>query len=169
MYPIFWLDDSAMKLFLAFRRLTIGKGGTTMLKKFWGGYGKQTVTSMAFDQLRKRGMNPRYGFALFRDKRVPISTKFFSSVLGVGLMLIVQALGLFPQAWLELLIPGIGFAAGRILDGLEFILLPILFSSLSIQVLVPNALKYKILEERMGGTQEPLPVVMVDQNTQQQK
>ncbi len=80
----------------------------------------------------------RFGFRL-RDHHVPLKSKVAALAIGVALTGVLTALELPLEALLGLFLPVLGLAADFVVDGLEFLVLPVLFASLILPLLTPAA------------------------------
>jgi hypothetical protein len=78
--------------------------------------------------------------ALFRDRRVPVSTKVAALGVGFVLMLVVQALEFPLEAVLAAILPLVGLVFDVAFDGLEFIALPLIFGAILITHMAPRQL-----------------------------
>ncbi|HZP83695.1 MAG TPA: hypothetical protein VFB21_18790 [Chthonomonadaceae bacterium] len=91
----------------------------------------------------------RFGFALFRDRRVPPGAKLLAVGLGAALVAALIALELPLEGLWGLLLPllGVPFVT---LDGLEMILGPALLGALLLPRLAPKSLVQQIRKECLG-------------------
>jgi hypothetical protein len=71
---------------------------------------------------------------MLRDKSVPVKRKLLCLGAGIGIMLLLQLLELPIEALLAALLPLVAIPLIAILDGLEILILPILFAALLLSV-----------------------------------
>jgi len=88
------------------------------------------------------------GIALLRDRRVPIATKLLALALGVAGMSLLIALELPIEAFLAILLPGVGLVAGFVLDGMEGIIGPFVLAALIMRRIAPAPIVATIIQER---------------------
>jgi hypothetical protein len=69
------------------------------------------------------------GFRLLRDRGVPIHTKLLALALGVLLTLVLELLQVPLEMVVGFFLPFIGVGLDFAFDGVEFVLLPLLFAS----------------------------------------
>ena len=98
----------------------------------------------------------RLGFALLRDRRVPIGAKLLALALGVAGMALLIALELPAEAFLSILLPGLGLAAGFVLDGMEGIIGPFVLAALALPRLAPKPIVAAITRERADHSAQQL-------------
>jgi hypothetical protein len=111
------------------------------VRSILGLLGKRVAHKAVAHHSRRGGIfDFRFGFELMIDRRVPFAAKFISLVIGLALTGMLLTL----EAPLELLLgaflPLLGFAADAIVDGLEIVVLPLLFASLLLPHLAPKSL-----------------------------
>ena len=78
----------------------------------------------------------KYGFALFRDRNVPITSKLLALTIGVAVTGLLAALEAPIELILGIFLPFIGEAADMLVDGAELILFPMLVACLVLPRLV---------------------------------
>lgn len=91
----------------------------------------------------RRHVDIPLGFALFKDRRIPISKKLLSVVLGVVGMVVIQV----AEIPLELLVAVLGVPI-TIVDGMELVLLPVALGCAFLPHLSPVALLDQVRAER---------------------
>ncbi len=97
----------------------------------------------------------KFGFALLKDRRVPVGVKLLALALGVAATAIINALELPLEALIAVLLPGVGLAVDAVLNGAEFIAGPLLASALVVPFVAPKPLVEQIRAER---SPRPVPV-----------
>ena len=98
----------------------------------------------------KQGRNPldvKFGVAMARDRRVPFKCKLLAVGLGVSLLALLLALEVPLEAFVTFLAPFL-LPVDMIVDGLEIVALPILFSALLLPFVAPRALVEQLRAER---------------------
>lgn len=81
-----------------------------------------------------------YGFSLFKDRRVPVTTKLLAIGLGLVLTVALEILELPLEAVLAALLPFAGLAIDAAVDGVEFVVLPFVFAAIILTRLAPKTL-----------------------------
>ncbi len=97
----------------------------------------------------------KFGFALLKDRRVPVGVKLLALGLGVAATAVVNALELPLEMLIAVLLPGVGLAVDAVLNGVEFIAGPLLASALILPFVAPKPLVQQIRAER---SPRPVPV-----------
>jgi hypothetical protein len=97
----------------------------------------------------------KFGFALLRDRRVPVGAKLLALGLGVAATAVINALELPLEALIAVLLPGVGLTINAILNGMEFIAGPLLASALVLPFVAPRPLVEQIRAERLP---RPVPL-----------
>jgi hypothetical protein len=87
------------------------------------------------------------GYALLRDRRVPIRTKLIALGLGAAGMGAIELLQLPVEGLVAALVPFVGAAGDLALDGAEAVLGPILIATLLMPHLAPADLVRQIRAE----------------------
>jgi hypothetical protein len=95
-------------------------------------------------------MNMTLGYALLRDRRVPIRTKLIALGMGAAAFGAVELLQLPVEGVVAALLPFIGAAGDLALDGAEAIIGPILIATLLLPHLAPADLVRQIRAETVG-------------------
>ncbi len=78
-------------------------------------------------------LNLSEGFRLLRDRQVPVRSKLLALGLGLLLTAILAALEVPLEAVVAFLLPFLGTALDIAVDGIEFLILPLLFAAIVIQ------------------------------------
>lgn len=104
-------------------------------------------------------LDVKLGFTLLRDRRVPIATKLLALMLGVAAVFALSALELPVELLIAALlnVPGVGL--DFVIEGLEIIAGPILFGSLFLLRLAPQAVVQQLRDERYGLASAAAPPV----------
>ncbi|MGA3170796.1 MAG: hypothetical protein ABSE62_07255 [Chthoniobacteraceae bacterium] len=111
----------------------------------------------AIPLLRKSLIDVRLGFALMRDRRVPLRSKALALLIGLALTCIAAVLELPIEGWLSLLVPVLGAAGDMVVDGAEMIAGPLFLAAALLPCLAPRAIVDRIRVERAaGGPNSPI-------------
>ncbi len=94
-----------------------------------------------------RGLDPKFGLKLLRDKRVPLQPKIAAFALGLGAVFVLEILELPLQMALMFLLPIVGLAADFALDGIEILAGPLLVATLTLPFLAPRDIVEQIRAE----------------------
>ena len=92
----------------------------------------------------------KLGFALLRDRRIPLGSKLIALAIGGALMAAFIALELPLEAVWAIVLPGLGLGLDGMLDGAEAVAGPVVFGSLLLPFLAPRPLVMQIRAERSG-------------------
>jgi hypothetical protein len=92
-------------------------------------------------------MNMTLGYALLRDRRVPIRTKLIALGIGAAGVGVIELLQLPVEGVVAALLPLIGAAGDLALDGAEAVIGPVLVATLLLPHLAPAALVQQIRAE----------------------
>ena len=92
-------------------------------------------------------MNMTLGYALLRDRRVPIRTKLIALGIGAAGVGAIELLQLPLEGVFAALLPLVGAAGDLTLDGAEAVIGPILIATLLLPHLVPADLVRQIRAE----------------------
>src|SRR2546429_8821752 len=83
-------------------------------------FGRRIAHKAVATHVREGGaLDIKLGFALLRDRRVPIGAKLLSLLLGFALVALLIELELPLEALLAVAVPFVGLGLDSILDGLE--------------------------------------------------
>jgi len=130
-----------------------------MIKKFlWNKLGQKATHAMVGRHLQGSRLDIKLGFALFRDRRVPMGPKLLALALAGALTASLVMLELSPEAVLGILIP-FGFAIEAIADGMEVLVLPLVFAGLLLPFLAPRPLVDTLMAERAAGAVSMPPAI----------
>lgn len=100
---------------------------------------------------RRPVLDLRLGFALMRDRRVPLRSKVLSLLLGLGITAIVEFLELPIEGVLSALLPVLGIAGDIVLDGAEMIAGPLLLANALLPFVAPRGVVDLVRAERSPG------------------
>jgi hypothetical protein len=92
-------------------------------------------------------MNMTLGYALLRDRRVPIRTKLIALGIGAAGVGAIELLQLPLEGVFAALLPLVGAAGDLTLDGAEAVIGPILIATLVLPHLVPGDLVRQVRTE----------------------
>ncbi len=93
----------------------------------------------------------KLGFALMRDRRIPLRSKLFSVLLGLAVTGLVEFLELPIEGVLSALLPILGLAGDAVLDGAELVAGPLLLAHLLLPFVAPRTLVDQIRAERTAA------------------
>jgi hypothetical protein len=93
-------------------------------------------------------LDVKLGFALMRDRRIPLRSKLAAILLGLAITGLVEFLELPVEGVLSAVLPILGLAGDAVLDGAELIAGPFLLAHLLLPFIAPRHLVDKIRAER---------------------
>jgi len=105
--------------------------------------------------IRKPLVDVRLGFALMRDRRVPLRTKALAVLMGIGITAIVEFMEIPVEGVLATLLPILGIAGDAVLDGAEMIAGPLLLAHVLLPFLAPHDVVERIRSERSAAPGAP--------------
>ncbi len=120
--------------------------------------GRRAVHKAVGHQAQRQGIDLKLGFALFRDKRVPLSAKVLAIGLGIAGMILLDLLELPAEAFLAVMLPMLGFMIDGVFAGIENVVGPILLSALFLNFTAPKSVVAQIRRERSGIADEVIDV-----------
>ena len=94
-------------------------------------------------------LDVQLGFALLRDRRVPIVSKLLALALGAGSIAAMMTLELPLESLIAVVLPLLGVMADFAVDGIEAVIGPIVVAALLIQHIAPAPVVQIIREERL--------------------
>jgi len=100
-------------------------------------------------------LDVRLGFALMRDRRVPLRAKLLAILIGLALTGLVEFLELPVEGLLSMLLPILGDVGDVLVDGAEMIAGPLLLAGLLLPLLAPRDVVDQIRSERSASTPAP--------------
>jgi hypothetical protein len=111
--------------------------------------------SVAAIRLLRLGRRPlldmRLGFALMRDRRVPLRTKLLAVLIGLAVTGLVEFLEIPFESILAALLPILGLAGDVVVDGAEIVAGPLLLANALLPFLAPREVVEHIRFERSTG------------------
>ena len=114
-------------------------------------------------QTRRGGIfDVKYGFALFRDRNVPVTSKLLALTIGVALTGFLMAIEAPVEILLGIFLPFIGEAADLLVDGAEVILFPIVIACLVLPRLVRQPVYVQPAVVTSPGEIIDMPPPMID-------
>src|ERR1700720_4920042 len=93
-------------------------------------------------------MNMRLGYALLRDRRVPVRTKLIALGIGAASVGAIELLQLPVEGVVAALLPFVGAAGDLALDGAEAVIGPVLIATLVLPHIAPADIVRQIRAER---------------------
>jgi hypothetical protein len=120
------------------------------IASFLGRHLLRRAVATGTQQMSGGKVDPKFGFRLLRDARVPVKTKMLALGLGLGAVFVLEILELPLQLALTLLLPLVGMAADFAIDGVELLAGPLLVASLTLPWLAPREIVEEIRAEYEG-------------------
>jgi len=103
--------------------------------------GKKVVRKAAAKHARPGGfLDLRLGWMLLRDRRVPVASKLAALGIGIALTGALVAVEAPLEALLGIFVPFLGIAADMMIDGLEIVVLPLVFACFFLPRITPRQL-----------------------------
>jgi len=96
-------------------------------------------------------LDVRLGFALMRDRRVPVRTKVLALLIGVVVTALVEFLEFPIEGVLSMMLPLLGVLGDVVVDGAEAIAGPLLLAGALLPLLAPRNVVSQIRSERSTG------------------
>jgi hypothetical protein len=97
-------------------------------------------------------MNIQLGYALLRDRRVPIQPKLIALATGAGVVGFIELLQLPLESVFAVILPVIGIAGDVVFDGAEGVIGTVLVATLLMPYLAPSTIVQQIRAERASGS-----------------
>ncbi len=113
--------------------------------------GKRLVHKTVAKETQNRGHDLKLGFALFRDKRVPVSSKLVAIALGIAGIVALDVLEIPAEALVALALPIIGIPLDMAVGGIENVVGPFLLSAFALTFVAPKEIVDQVRRERVGG------------------
>jgi hypothetical protein len=101
--------------------------------------------------LQRPLLDMKLGFALMRDRRVPLRSKLVAALLGIAITGIVEFLEIPVEGILFTLLPILGAAGDIMVDGAELIAGPLLLANVLLPFVAPRDIVAQIRSERATG------------------
>jgi hypothetical protein len=96
-------------------------------------------------------MNVPLGYALLRDRRVPLRPKLVALSMGFAAAGLIELLQIPLESVFALLLPVVGVAGDIAVDGAEAIIVPVLVATLLMPYLAPPSIVRQLRAERVAG------------------
>lgn len=90
------------------------------------------------------------GFALFKDRSVPVSSKVLALGIGIACTVLLIAVEAPIEFLVGLLLPFVGVAADMLIDGVEFFVLPLLIACIVLPRIAPKMVVEDVRAELSG-------------------
>ena len=97
-----------------------------------------------------KALDLKLGYALLRDRRVPLHSKAAAFAIGFGALVLVTVLELPLEEIIAAVVPFVGVIGDMVLDGMEAIIGPFLVACLVLPYLAPSTVVAQIRRERAG-------------------
>ena len=128
-----------------------------MMKQILNQVGLRAAHAVVGGKLTGSRFNMKLGFALLKDRRIGVWPKLLSLAIGGAVAALIIALEIPLEGILALFLPGIGYAIDFVADGMEAVILPVLFGSLILPFVAPRQLVDEIMMERSTPVVTALP------------
>jgi hypothetical protein len=96
-------------------------------------------------------MNAPLGYALLRDRRVPLCPKLVALAMGFVAAGLIELLQIPLESVFALLLPVVGVAGDIAVDGAEAVIVPVLVATLLMPYLAPPSIVRQLRAERAAG------------------
>jgi hypothetical protein len=93
-------------------------------------------------------MDIQLGYALLRDRRVPIRPKLIALAIGAAVVGFTELLQIPLESLFAVILPIVGIAGDVVLDGVEAVFGPVLIATLLLPYLAPDLVVQQIRAER---------------------
>ena len=93
-------------------------------------------------------MDIQLGYALLRDRRVPIRPKLIGAAIGAAVVGFTELLQIPLESLFAVILPIVGIAGDVVLDGVEAVFGPVLIATLLLPYLAPDPVVQQIRAER---------------------
>jgi hypothetical protein len=93
-------------------------------------------------------MNIQLGYALLRDRRVPLRPKIIALAIGAACFGLIEILQIPLESVFAAVLPILGIAGDVVLDGAEAVLGPVLVATILLPYLAPAPIVREIRAER---------------------
>ena len=101
-------------------------------------------------------LDVKLGFAMLKDRRVPLRSKLLALGVGAGLIALLIGLEVPLEGVLAVVLPVIGPAADLLTNSLEAVIGTVGFASMLLPHVAPKRLAQQIHNERDGIVEEPI-------------
>ena len=113
-------------------------------------FGERALHKAMNTRAGRSPLDIKFGFALLRDKRVPFKSKLMSLAFGVGMLALLLLLQIPLEAIATFLAPVL-LPLDFLIDGLELVALPVLFTAISVAHIAPRATVDALYSERLDA------------------
>ena len=96
-------------------------------------------------------MNAPLGYALLRDRRVPLRPKLAALGVGFAAAGLIELLQIPLESVFALILPLVGVAGDIAVDGAEAVIVPVLVATLLMPYLAPPSVVRQLRAERAAG------------------
>jgi len=96
-------------------------------------------------------MNAPLGYALLRDRRVPLRPKLVALGVGFAVAGLIELLQIPLESVFALILPVVGAAGDVAVDGAEAVIVPVLVATLLMPYLAPPGIVGQLRAERAAG------------------
>jgi len=96
-------------------------------------------------------MNAPLGYALLRDRRVPLRPKLVALGVGFAAAGLIEVLQIPLESVFALVLPLVGAAGDIAIDGAEAVIVPVLVATLLMPYLAPANIVRQLRTERAAG------------------
>ena len=128
-----------------------------MMKQILNRVGVEAAHAVIGGKLAGSRLNMKLGFALLKDRRVGVWPKLLALGLGGAAAALLIGLEIPFEAILAVFLPGLGLALDYVTDGMEAVILPVLFGSLILPFVAPRQMVDEIMMERAAPAVTALP------------
>jgi hypothetical protein len=112
-------------------------------------FGRRLMRRAMSQEAVKRRLDVRFGFALLRDRRVPLKAKLLALAAAIGLVALLVLIEVPLESVLTLLVP-LFTIPDMVVDGLEVVVLPAVLVALVAPFCTPAEIRELIRAERHG-------------------
>ena len=92
-------------------------------------------------------MNAPLGYALLRDRRVSLRSKFVALGAGLVVLGVIEILQIPLESVVAFVLPGVGAASDVVVDGAEAFIVPVLVATLLMPFLAPPSIVHELRAE----------------------
>ncbi len=129
-------------------------------------FGHKVTHKVVQRHVRRGGLfDAKYGFALFKDRGVPVTAKLSALFIGVAITALLLAVEAPLELLLGIFLPFIGEAADLLVDGAEVIIFPMLIACMVLPRIVAKqqvAQPQVIVQPAHRGEVIDMPPPMLD-------
>jgi hypothetical protein len=119
------------------------------------------INAIRFPGLTRRPLlDVKLGFALMRDRRIPMRSKLVALLLGLGITGLVEFFELPVEGILSALMPILGVLGDVVVDGAELVAGPIVIAGVLLPFVAPRQIVDQIRSERAAAKGGPKSTVI---------